>query len=106
MPVDSNHASFPLGSDIAFNVAYRDILKDYGTGGGKLLFYPGADVTEAQNMAAKDLIHYGQVATQIRRFIEWKLGLLRHEKAQDNEEEKDELKKEIPPYKRGHAPKR
>ena len=63
MPVDSNHALFPLGSDIAFNVAYRGILKDYGTGGGKLLFYPGADVTEAQNMAAKDLIHYGQVAT-------------------------------------------
>ena len=81
LAVDTNHASFPLGSDIAFNVAYRDLLKEYGPGAGKLLFYPGADVTEAQNMTAKELIHYGQVATQIRRLIEWKLGLLRHEKA-------------------------
>ena len=47
MPVDTNHASIPLGSDITFNVAYRDVLTDYGTGGGKLLFYPGSDVTEA-----------------------------------------------------------
>ena len=71
------------------------MLKEYGTDRGKLLFYPGADVSEAQNMTAKELIHYGQVATQVRRFIEWKLGLLKHEKAQENEEEKDELKEAL-----------